>query len=93
MTAEDAIKILKEYSQYAYGIFHNEQDDEEAFDMAIEALSADAVEVVRCKDCEHYIVGVCRCGSLPYSNFSDLANVWLTPRPEDYCSYGERKEP
>ena len=41
MTAEDAIKILKEYSYYAYGIFHNEQKDEEAYDMAIEALSAE----------------------------------------------------
>lgn len=38
MTREEAIQRLKEYSQYAYGIYHNEQKDEEAFDMAIEAL-------------------------------------------------------
>ena len=41
MTREEAIKRLREYSQYAYGIYHNEQKDEEAFDMAIEALQAE----------------------------------------------------
>lgn len=41
MTREEAIKRLKEYSQYAYGIYHNEQKDEEAFDMAIEALQTE----------------------------------------------------
>ena len=39
MTREEAIQRLKEYSQYAHGIYHNEQKDEEAFDMATEALS------------------------------------------------------
>lgn len=39
MTREDAIKRLKEYAQYAYGIWHNEEEDTKAFDMAIEALS------------------------------------------------------
>ena len=41
MTREEAIKRLKEYSQYAYGIYHNGQKDEEAFDMAIESLQGD----------------------------------------------------
>ena len=38
MTREKAIKILKDYSQYSYGIYHNNEEDTQAFDMAIEAL-------------------------------------------------------
>lgn len=44
MTREEAIKRLREYSQYAYGVYHNEQKDEEAFNMAIEALQAEPVK-------------------------------------------------
>lgn len=43
MTREEAIKVLRDYSQYSYGIWHNDEEDTKAFDMAIEALSADAV--------------------------------------------------
>lgn len=58
------------------------------------APTVDAVEVVRCKDCKHcrelnrkdrieeaYADGVLWC-----TNQSD--GVW----PDDFCSYGERKE-
>lgn len=38
MTREEAIKRLKEYAQYSYGIYHNGEEDEIAFDMAIKAL-------------------------------------------------------
>ena len=44
MTREEAIKRLKEYAQYSYGIWHNDEEDTKAFDMAIEALQADAVQ-------------------------------------------------
>lgn len=46
--------------------------------------SADVVEVVRCKDCKHLM-------------FSDMygecsqAHMGIV-RPDDYCSYGERKD-
>lgn len=39
MTREEAIQRLKEYAQYSYGIWHNDEEDTKAFDMAIEALS------------------------------------------------------
>lgn len=39
--------------------------------------TADVVSVVRCKDCKHW-------------NNSDCYRIELT-RPDDYCSYGERK--
>ena len=46
--------------------------------------TADVVEVVRCKDCKHLM-------------FSDMygecsqAHMGIV-RPDDYCSYGERKD-
>lgn len=47
----------------------------------------DAVEVVRCKDCEYYEREECMC---PYIWMSDCAHLY--PNPDDYCSYGKRKE-
>ena len=49
--------------------------------------SAEAVEVVRCKDCKWYdkfspIHTKCRC---------KLAKWWCNDK--DFCSYGERREP
>ena len=49
-------------------------------------------DLVRCKDCIYYSDGECKNGILPFSEYSDLHSVWLTPKPDDYCSYGERKE-
>ena len=42
--------------------------------------TADAVEVVRCKDCKYLHRMVC-----PYG-------IRRTPRGNDYCSYGKRRE-
>ena len=46
MTREEAIKRLKEYAQYSYGIWHNDEEDTKAFDMAIEALSAEPSDLI-----------------------------------------------
>ncbi len=48
MTREEAIQRLKEYAQYSYGIWHNDEEDTKAFDVAIEALSAESED-------RHYI--------------------------------------
>ena len=42
--------------------------------------TVDAVEVVRCKDCGHYHENVCP--------------IWCytETKPDDFCSYGERRE-
>lgn len=45
------------------------------------APAADVVEVVRCKDCKHFVSEVCR---------HDFA--MNLSRGDDFCSYGERKE-
>lgn len=67
-----------------------------AFDAFYDALqdtpTVDAVEVVRCKDCKWFAD----------NNDGDWFGCWLfqtsqiipedTPKPDDYCSYGERKD-
>ena len=81
ITRVDAIKAV------------NEQN---AFTMTRAALidvlngipTADVTPVVRCKDCMHYDMGVCL---KIYSNGNAHPEAWQPRRPEDFCSYGERK--
>ena len=49
--------------------------------------TVDAVDVVRCKDCEFYSNEECGC---PYIFMSDGAHLYTDPT--DFCSYGERRE-
>ena len=60
------------------------------FDDALQdATTVDAVVVVRCKDCKHYDMGVCL---KIYSDGNVHPEAWQSRRPDDFCSYGERKE-
>lgn len=56
------------------------------------AESADAVEVVRCKDCKWYMQ---KQKNLPYNVTKRYCNrtCTLATKEDDYCSYGERREP
>ena len=54
-----------------------------------ELPAADVAPVVRCKDCKHYDMGVCL---KIYSDGNTHPDAWQSRRPEDFCSYGERKE-
>lgn len=54
-----------------------------------EIPAADVVPVVRCKDCKHYDMGVCL---KIYSDGNAHPDAWQSRRPEDFCSYGERKD-
>lgn len=49
------------------------------------APAVDAVEVVRCKDCIHYDMGVCL---KIYSDGNVSADAWQKRNPDDFCSYG-----
>ena len=51
-----------------------------------DAPTVDAVEVVRCKDCRR--CGVYTSGNLYCTHPNGLAD----PKPDDFCSYGERRE-
>ena len=84
MTREEAAKILLSALPYCV------DEIKEARDMAIEALKA---EPVRCGECKWYVKGdnevdawsLCKrhadSGYYPYTN------------EDDFCSYGERREP
>ena len=53
-----------------------------------EMPTVDAEVVVRCKDCKNYDLGVCL---KIYSDGNAHPEAWQSRRPEDFCSYGERK--
>ena len=80
MTREEAIQVLKEYRTIVMNCLGAETP---AFDMAIEALSADAVEVVRCGECKHMMADG-RC--------MEFADDGIRPSATDFCSYGDRRE-
>ena len=57
----------------------------------VNAPTVDAVEVVRCKDCKHYVQFLqdskeCRC-----TIFSGCYDRPYPTDPDDFCSYGERR--
>lgn len=54
-----------------------------------EMPTVDAEVVVRCKDCKHYDMGVCL---KIYSDGNVHPEAWQSRKPEDFCSYGERRE-
>lgn len=51
--------------------------------------AADVSRVVRCKDCKHYGMGACL---KIYSDGNVHAAAWQKRKPDDFCSYGERKD-
>lgn len=66
---------------------------------AINALrdipTADVVEVVRCKDCIHarnMPLGLCYLHTEPYDNAKGYKGDAVCVEPNDFCSYGERRE-
>ena len=68
------------------------RNDEELCDrceISLSRLSGYAVPVVRCNDCKHYDMGVCL---KIYSDGNMHTEAWQSRRPEDFCSYGERKD-
>ena len=53
------------------------------------AKTIDAVPVVRCEKCVHYEMGVCL---KIYDDGAASRYAWQERKPDDFCSYGERKE-
>ena len=74
-------------------VYYNSPDvnlSAEKFEAAINGiLAADVAPVVRCKDCKHYALGVCL---KIYSDGNMHTEAWQPRRPEDFCSYGQRKD-
>nr|DAV17901.1 MAG TPA: UPF0587 protein [Caudoviricetes sp.] len=62
---------------------------ETVLEYAEQLPTVDAEVVVRCKDCKHYDMGVCL---KIYSDGNVHSVAWQKRKPEDFCSYGERKD-
>lgn len=59
------------------------------------APTVDAVPVVRCKGCKHYRNypnGLCYLHTEPKTNARGHSGNAVCVEPEDFCSYGERKD-
>ena len=52
------------------------------------APTVDAVPAVRCRECVHYEMGVCL---KIYDDGAASKYAWQERKPDDFCSYGERK--
>lgn len=64
-------------------------------DFLRECSTVYAVEVVRCKDCKYYYQdkingAICRHPELDYD--IECYDHWINTNPDDFCSYGERKD-
>ena len=51
--------------------------------------TVNAVPVVRCRECVHYEMGVCL---KIYDDGAASRYAWQERKPDDFCSYGKRKE-
>lgn len=72
--ADEAYKVLTDYYHHRTEIQH------EALEEALSKVpTADAVKVVRCKDCIHYWK----------NNPTDTTVCLASPRDDAYCSEGE----
>jgi hypothetical protein len=60
--------------------------------MVSETPTVDAVEVVRCKDCVHYVNLLCSGSDYRCSIFSGCYDRPYPTNADDFCSYGERKD-
>lgn len=57
--------------------------------------AADVAPVVRCKDCKHYRNyqnGLCYLHTEPKTNARGYSGDAVCVEPDDFCSYGEKKD-
>lgn len=94
-------KKLKDAAKY--GNKNGEQHDwsystlmmYEIADEIYNAPTIDAVPVVRCKDCKYrtWFAPYYGCGNFESPFYSAVdGDVAIMTKPDDYCSYGERRE-
>lgn len=81
---------------------HADVDDEQGCGLLEDVIwevdaqpAADVAPVVRCKDCKHYRNyqnGLCYLHTEPKTNARGYSGDAVCVEPDDFCSYGERKE-
>ena len=57
------------------------------WDAVVDTPAADVAEVVRCKDCEYLVNTTINANGFLICDISDMEIA-----PDDFCSYGERRE-
>lgn len=62
-------------------------DEDTILDLVDSVPTVDAVVVTRCKDCEHLVNATVNANSFLICDISDMEIA-----PDDFCSYGERRE-
>ena len=85
--------VLLEYLESTHGITEFTFENCYPYWIFAKAIKSsptvDAVPVVRCKDCKHYKQN-------PWSKEENMMCMcwcdWLATDPDDFCSYGERRE-
>lgn len=75
---------LDTHDQYSLGLYHGAATDK---DLIGEMPTVDAVEVVRCKDCKHWLKDVPGCTD--FVGRCEWANYMIGA--VGYCVYGERR--
>ena len=85
----EAVAVIEQIAQYMTkeALLHHSRPLALAYLALTEEV--DAVPVVRCKGCKHYDLGVCL---KIYSDGNVHSVAWQKRKPEDFCSYGERKD-
>ena len=58
----------------------------EDFERAMASFPGDAIQIVRCKDCEHLVNTTINANGFLICDISDMEIA-----PDDFCSYGERR--
>lgn len=82
----DANAFLKDILTAGIGKTIIEYSESDIGYMIRKRHTVDAVEVVRCKDCEHYRK------NLENDTYCSSVNGLTDPQEDDFCSYGERRD-
>lgn len=89
--------ILRAIQRYGINVDKEEllralQYDRGQYEKGYADGKADAMaDLVRCKDCQHYNEQEKRCDH-PSQDCEYCYDCWLEMEPNDFCSYGERRE-
>lgn len=75
----DALECDTEWSEYHDGFISYSQ---------LEIDTAPSIEIVRCKECKHYFYDELNDCKMCYVH--EYGEIW---EDDDFCSYGERREP
>lgn len=84
----DAVKIAEKYGLANGSVLGRHTGLADCIARDISGLpAADVAEVVRCKDCEYLVNTTINANGFLICDISDMEIA-----PDDFCSYGERRE-